>query len=190
MSNTTGTCGECSQWTANTGCATALMDCTSRICTAQSPGCSAQSPSQVGPAFHAVPRTMSLRFSGALLGYRPRWAVQCVPFPGLSSASDKVLCECTIQCAPCILFTCLVKLPTFPGALRGHSPKCVMCFLWGADIRLWYSWLMSNHPGSQANVVSNWEPFHNLVEDAVFGVNIAGTPCLPALAVTLLTLCL
>lgn len=48
---------------------------------------------------------------------------------------------------------------------------------------------MSNIPGPRENVVSNWEPVHNLVDDAVFGVNIAAAPCLPALGVTLLPLC-
>ena len=43
-----------------------------------------------------------------------------------------------------------------------------------------------NHPGSQEDLVSNWEPAHNLVEDAVSGVEIA--PCLPALAVACLQL--
>ena len=189
MSNTTGMCGGCSQWMAHNGFATAQVECPSQICTAQSPGCSMWSPSQVGPAFHAVPRTMSLRFSGALQGYRPRWAVHFVPCPGLSSSGDRVLCEHTVQCGPCILFTCLVQLLTFPGALRENSPECVMCLLWGADLRLWHSWLMSNTPGPRENVVSNWEPVHNLVDDAVFGVNIAAAPCLPALGVTLLPLC-
>ena len=30
-----------------------------------------------------------------------------------------------------------------------------------------------NHPGSQEDLVSNWEPAHNLVEDAVSGAKIA-----------------
>ena len=45
-----------------------------------------------------------------------------------------------------------------------------------------------NHPGSQEDLVSNWEPTHNLVEDAIPGVDIA--PCLPALAVACMPLCL
>ena len=35
--------------------------------------------------------------------------------------------------------------------------------------------------GSQEDLVSNWEPVHNLVEDAISGAKIA--PCLLALAV-------
>ena len=45
-----------------------------------------------------------------------------------------------------------------------------------------------NRPGSQEDLVSNWEPAHNLVEDAISGAEIA--PCLLALAVTSLPLCL
>ena len=47
-----------------------------------------------------------------------------------------------------------------------------------------------NRPGSQEDVVSNWQPAHSLVEDAVSGAEIAAAPCLPALAVTCLLLCL
>ena len=45
-----------------------------------------------------------------------------------------------------------------------------------------------NCPGSLEDLVSNWEPAHSLVEDAVSGAEIA--PCLPALAVGHLPLCL
>ena len=45
-----------------------------------------------------------------------------------------------------------------------------------------------NHPGSLEDLVSNWEPAHSLVEDAVTGAEIV--PCLLALAVTRLPLCL
>ena len=41
-----------------------------------------------------------------------------------------------------------------------------------------------NHPGSQEDMVSSWEPIHSLVEDAVYGPEMAAAPCLPALAVT------
>ena len=45
-----------------------------------------------------------------------------------------------------------------------------------------------NRPGSQEDLVSNWEPAHSLVEDAISGAEIF--PCLPALAVARLSLCL
>ena len=39
-----------------------------------------------------------------------------------------------------------------------------------------------NLPGSQEDLVSNWEPAHSLVEDAISGAELA--PCLKALAAT------
>ena len=45
-----------------------------------------------------------------------------------------------------------------------------------------------NRPGSQEDLVSNWEPAHHLVENFVSGVKTV--PCLLALAVTCLPLCL
>ena len=47
-----------------------------------------------------------------------------------------------------------------------------------------------NCPGSQEDMVSNWEPAHSLEEDAVSGAKIAETPSFPALAVAFLPLCL
>ena len=47
-----------------------------------------------------------------------------------------------------------------------------------------------NLPGSQEDVVSNWEPAHSLVEDAVSGAELAAAPCLLALAVAGQPLCL
>ena len=29
-----------------------------------------------------------------------------------------------------------------PGAPQGHSPRRIVCLLWGADLRLWHSWQM------------------------------------------------
>ena len=45
-----------------------------------------------------------------------------------------------------------------------------------------------NRPGSQEDLVSNWEPAHSLVENAISGAEIA--PCLLALVVAHLPLCL
>ena len=47
-----------------------------------------------------------------------------------------------------------------------------------------------NHLGSQEDEVSNWEPAHSLVEDVISGAEIAAAPCLLALAVSRLPLCL
>ena len=45
-----------------------------------------------------------------------------------------------------------------------------------------------NRPGSQEDLVSNWEPALSFVEEAVSGARIAVAPCLLALAVTSLSL--
>ena len=45
-----------------------------------------------------------------------------------------------------------------------------MCLLWGADLTTLLADV--NHPGSQEDVVSNWEPAHSLVEDAVSGPEV------------------
>ena len=47
-----------------------------------------------------------------------------------------------------------------------------------------------NHPGYQEDMVSNWEPAHRLVENAVSEAEIGAAYCLQALAVTSLPLCL
>ena len=47
-----------------------------------------------------------------------------------------------------------------------------------------------SHPGSQEDVVGNWETAHSWVGDAVSGAEIAAAPCLLALAVEKLSLCL
>ena len=47
-----------------------------------------------------------------------------------------------------------------------------------------------NCPGSQKDVVSNWQPAHSLVKDVVSGAEIALAPYLPVLAIALLSLCL
>ena len=47
-----------------------------------------------------------------------------------------------------------------------------------------------NHPGSQEDVVSNWEPAYSLAEDVVSGAVTAVAPLLLPLAVPHLPLCL
>ena len=103
----------CRGWTT-LGLPQPKVACTSRVHPAQAPGCSARALSQVGPAFCALPRSTLLRFSGALRGHRPRWAVSFVPFPGPSSSGNWVLGECTVPGGPCILCTSPVLATWFP----------------------------------------------------------------------------
>ena len=47
-----------------------------------------------------------------------------------------------------------------------------------------------NCPGCQEDMVSNWKPVQSLAEALVSGAQIAVAPCLPALALVHLPLCL
>ena len=114
-----------------------------------------------------------------------------MPLPGPSSSDDQKLGECTVLDGLCILITplvpatpCYLATPChlgFLGAPREQHLRYAVCLLWGAD---------ANHPASQEDVVRNWVPAHSLVEDAISGALIAAAPCLLALAVTCLPLCL
>ena len=117
-------CGECSQCMDCIGFAPLMAACAFQVYTAQAPGCSAGALSKADPASRALPRSKLLGFLGALQGHRPRWAVHFVPFPGLSSAGNWVLGECTILVMPCISSGELIsgcdtpgrcQLPRIPG---------------------------------------------------------------------------
>ena len=128
----------CRGWTT-LGLPQPRVVCTSNIHTAQAPGYSVRAVCQVGPEFHILPRSHPLRFSGALSGHMPRWAMCFVPFPGPSCSSDQTLGECTVPSGACVLCTFLVLVAWFPDAPRGHSPRCAVCLLWGSDLSLRHS---------------------------------------------------
>ena len=132
--------------------------CTSQVHTAQTPGCSARALSHVDPAFHALPRSKPLRFSGAPQGHRPRWAVCFVPFFHPSCSGDQVLGECSVPGQPCVLCTSLIPTTQFPGcATRAQSQVCLLSPLgsWSQAVTLLED---VNCPGCQEDVVSNWQP--------------------------------
>ena len=99
--------------------------------------------------------------------------VRFVPFPGPSSSGDQVLGEHTVPGGLCILITSPVPAAWFPRcARRAPSQVCRVSPLG--------SWCLAatlladaNCPGSQEDLVSNSEPAHSLVEDAISGANIA-----------------
>ena len=71
-------------------------------------------------AFCALPRSKQLRQPGVRQVHCPRWAVRLNHLP-ISSRSL-----------------------SFPGAPQEHHLRCAaVCLLWGADLRLRPSWLMS-----------------------------------------------
>ena len=181
--------GVCRGWTT-LGLPQPRVVCTSKVHTAQAPGWSMRALSQVGPEFHILPRSKPLRFSGAFQGHTLKWAMCFVPFPGPSCSGDQMLGKYTVPGGPCVLCTFLVPVTWFPGCpMRAQSQVCRASPLgnWSQSVTLLDN---VNCPGSQEDVVSNWQPSHSLVEGVVSGAEIAVAPCLPALAVTHLHLCL
>ena len=141
---------------------------TSQVHTAQATGCSVSALSQEGPEFCALPISKLLRLS-VLPMEHPRWAVRFAPFPGPSHSGDWVLGQHTVPGGPRILCTSLVLATQFPecatkapsqvyrvSPLRSRSQAVTLL----ADV---------NHPGSQEDVISNWQPSHSLVETGLWG---------------------
>ena len=179
-------CGECSQCMDHTGFAPAQGMCTLLVYTAQVPGCSARELSIVGPGFCVLARSKLLRFrfSGTPQRYRLGWAFCAQVWAAQAS-------RCLVSAlfhVGCVLVSFPVLDAQFPGCTtRAPSQVCFVSPLgsWSLTVTLLAD---VNHPGSLEDLVSNWEPVHSLVEDAVSGAEIA--PCLLALAVTRLPLCL
>ena len=143
-----------------------------------------------------------LRLQVAVQGNCPKRALGGVHFPGLSRSGSQVLHKGTdpighaffafpkseqlrrpgawwVHSPRCALhlITSLIQLLGFLSEQRERHLRCAICLL--VDV---------NRPKSQERLVTNWEPAHSLVEDAVSGTQIAS--CLPALAVARLPLCL
>ena len=114
----------------------------------------------VGSELFALPRSEQLRWPGARRVHVPRWAMHLitflVPFPWFSGCTERVLSQ-----------VCHVS-PLFSWSLTATLL---------ADVK---------HPGSQEDLVSNWESTHSLVEDVISGAKIA--PRLPVLTVAHLPL--
>ena len=87
----------------------------------------------------------------------------------------------------CILNTSPVSAAQIPGcSARALSQMCHVFPLESSSLAVT---LLAdvNCPGSQEDLVSNWEPAHSLVKDAISGAKIA--PHLPDLDVACLPLC-
>ena len=173
-------CRECSHGWTTLGLPQPKTACPSCVHTTQAPGCSARALSRVGPAFCAHPRSELLRFLGAPQRHRPRWAVCFVRMTGARRAHG---------------LRRAVHLTHLPGPGSSVSWLCCksrvqVCSVspLGADQAVTLLADVS-HPGSQEDVVSNWDPAHSLVEDVDSGAKIETAPCLLALAVACLPLC-
>ena len=103
--------------------------CTFQVYTAQAPGCYAGALSKVGLAFHALTRSKPLRFRflGTLQGHRLSW-MHIFALLRSEQLRQPAVGECTVPGGLCILITSPVWAPWFP--------RCSVCLLWGADLRL------------------------------------------------------
>ena len=185
QTNITGLCGECSQCLGHTG-----FDPAHGVC---------------------VSWSTLLRLLVAPQGDCPKQAQVCLHFPGLSHSGSGswVLHKGTDSFGPLFCALPRSKQLRWPGAWRAHCPRYTVCLITSLAPAAWFpgctirvlsqvchasplgSWSQAvtlladiHHPESQEDLVSNWEPAHNLVEDAISGAKVA--PCLLALAVACL----
>ena len=104
------------------------------------PGCSMRVLSQLGPVFHAFP---GLRCSGSQLLCKGADGL-CILCPSQAQASQVI--RCLVSTLSQVGYASYAPpnswLLGFLGEPWGHSPKCAMCLLWGADLQLWHSWWM------------------------------------------------
>ena len=172
QASTTGMCGERLQCLGRPGFAPAQAVCAFQVCTAQAPGCSA--------------------------GNCLKQALGCVHLPGLrrSGSGSRVLHWGTDSVGPVVCALPRSEQLRRPGAWPAQSPQ-VRCVLspppsqplsasQACRVSPLGSWSLAatlladvNHPESQEDLVSNWEPARSLVAD-VSGAEIA--PFLLALA--------
>ena len=111
-----------------------------------------------------------------------------MPFLGPSSSGDQLLSERTLPKWEVRLSTSPIPAAQFPGCAVGAPFQVFHLSPLGSQSLPATLLADVNRPGSQEDLVSNWEPACSLVEDAVSGAEFA--PRLPVLAVAHLPLCL
>ena len=138
----------------HTGFAPAHGVCALPVYTAQAPGCSARELSC--PGLHEFPRTkrLSFRFLGTPQRHRLRWV--CVLCPSQVRAAQVTRCLERALSQVCGVFYHLHD----PGHLVSwvRSENAVSGVLCVSSGELIYDCAPVNHPGSQEDLVSNWEP--------------------------------
>ena len=135
------------------------------------------------PRWHVLSGSTLLRLQGALQGYCPKWVLHFMHFPGLSGSHSQVLCKGTDPDGMWVLCPSQAWTAQETGCLV--SSQSQMCFVSPLGSLSQDMTILSdiNRPESQEDMVSNWEPVHSLVEDAVSWAEIAAATCLLALAV-------
>ena len=182
-------CWECSQCLGHTGFTPAHGVCAFPVYTAQAPSYSAGELSKACPGLCALPRSKPLmfRFSGTPQKDRLSWVCVLCPSQVWAAQVTKCLVSTLSPGGPCVLSPPRSQPLDFLGAVGALSQVCCVSPLgsWSLTVTLLADF---NCPGSQEDLISNWEPAHSLVKDAISEVEIA--PCLLALAATHLPLCL
>ena len=135
----TGVCGECSQCFSRIGFAPAHGVCAFPVNTAQAPGCFAGDLSKVGPGLHALSRSKPLRFrfSGPPQRHRLGWTCVLCPSQVWVAQATRCLASTLSPGGAVCLITSPVPATQFPRLAQQES-----C-LWGTDLWLQPSWLMS-----------------------------------------------
>ena len=170
----TGLCGECSQCLCHTGFVTAHGVCAFPVYTAQAPGCSVGELSKASPELHALLRSKPLwfRVSGTPQRHRLGWAWIWGPSQVRAAQVTRCLASSLSSGGAGCLITSPVPAAHFPACAVGVTSQVCPVFL----LR---SWSLAatlpadvNRPGTQEDLVSNWESARSLVEDAVSGAEI------------------
>ena len=175
QTNITGMCGECSQCLGHTGFTPTHGMYAFPVYTAQAPGCSAGGLSKAGPGLHALPRSKPLRFRFSGTPQRRRLSWACVLCLSQVRAAQVTWCLATAHSpgGAASLSTSLVPAAQLPGCAAGAPSQVCHVSPLGSSSLPATLLVDVNHPGSQENLVSNWEPARSLVEDAVSGAEIA-----------------
>jgi len=185
QTNITGVCGECSQCLGHTGFAPAHSVCAFPVYTAQAPDCSAGELPKASPGLRTLPRSTPLRFrfSGTPQRHRLSWACVLCPSQVGAAQATRCLASTLFPAGWCILSSlspsCSVSWVCSRSAVSGVLCVSSGVLISGCDPP--DGCQPSRTPG---RLVSNWEPAHSLVEDAISGAEFA--PFLLALAVTCL----
>ena len=170
QTNLTGMCEECSQCLGHTGFAPAHGVCAFQVYTAQAPGCSAGELSKAGPGLRALSRPKLLRFRFSGTPQRRRAGGACVLCPSQVWAAQATRC---LVSALSPGGWCVLSPPWAHRCTAGAlSQECRVSPLgsWSLAVTLLAD---VNRPGPQEDLVSNWEPAHSWVEDAISGAKFA-----------------
>ena len=123
---------------------------------------------------HALPRSTPLRFRflGPPQRHRLSWACVLCPSQVWAAQVTRYLAS-TVSPGTAHLITSLVSAAWFPGCTAGAPSH--LCHV--SPLGSWFlaATLVANVncPGSQEDLVSNWESAHNLVGDAISGAKFA-----------------